>query len=179
MTQWKDIDGYDGVYRVSDTGEVSSFTKRKMGAVLVPWKQNKHYKVVGLRKHGQKKSFLVSRLVATAFIPNPYNKPEVNHIDGVPENNNVENLEWCTSSENKLHAYKIGLREPINKKGQRIKWREGEHSNFVKLNEKQVRVIKSMKTIPFCISQKKIAEIFGVCRSTITAIQRGVNWKYI
>ena len=62
-------------------------------------------------KDGKRKSLKVHRLVAISFIPNPMNKPYINHIDGNPINNCVENLEWCTQHENVVHAYKIGLRK--------------------------------------------------------------------
>jgi len=69
------------------------------------------YYYVCLSKNGKVRKFKVNRLVAQAFIPNPDNKPFVNHIDGDKLNNNVNNLEWCTQSENMLHAYKYGLRK--------------------------------------------------------------------
>lgn len=66
--------------------------------------EKRDYRKVVISKHGKQKNFLVHRLVAEAFIPNPENKPEVNHIDGNPSNNNVKNLEWVTHSENVRHS---------------------------------------------------------------------------
>lgn len=66
---------------------------------------NKGYLFVCAKENGRRKNLLIHRLVAEAFIPNPENKPEVNHIDGNPHNNRVDNLEWVTSSENRKHAY--------------------------------------------------------------------------
>ncbi len=66
---------------------------------------NKGYLFVSAHEHGCRKNLLIHRLVAEAFIPNPEHKPEVNHIDGNPHNNHVDNLEWVTSSENRKHAY--------------------------------------------------------------------------
>ena len=98
--EWKTIDGLDG-YEVSDTGEV-----RHGDLIMRQQRDNKGYKRI---KIGRDKCFRVHRLVAGAFIPNPDNKPQVNHKDGDKSNNSVSNLEWCTQSENQLHAYINGL----------------------------------------------------------------------
>lgn len=74
--------------------------------------KSKCYKRVTLCKNSITKRFVIHRLVALAFIPNPFNKPQVNHIDGNPSNNNMENLEWCTQSENMKHAFRTGLQTP-------------------------------------------------------------------
>ena len=76
--------------------------------------RNKRYLVVTAQVDGKQKHFYVHRLIATAFIPNPDKKTEVNHIDGNPLNNRVENLEWCTRSENAQHAYRTGLINPYS-----------------------------------------------------------------
>ena len=115
---WKDIEGYEGLYQVSTCGNVKSLPKvRRNGTgtyiqkekLLKPSNTSTGYKKVELCKDGKRKSFKVHRLVAQAFIPNPENKREVNHIDGNKHNNNVNNLEWVTSSENKLHAFEMHL----------------------------------------------------------------------
>lgn len=115
---WKDIEGYEGLYQVSTCGNVKSLPKiRRNGTgtyiqkerLLKPSNTSTGYKKVELCKDGKRKGFKVHRLVAIAFIPNPDNKPEVNHIDGNKINNNIDNLEWVTSSENSIHAYETGL----------------------------------------------------------------------
>ena len=106
---WKDIEGYEGFYQVSNLGRVKSLLNRFpntkgiciMKEEIIP----KGYKRVYLSKPYRKR-FLVHRLVAKAFIPNPDNKPDINHIDNNPSNNTATNLEWCNQSENLLHAQK-------------------------------------------------------------------------
>ena len=94
---WKDIDGYEGLYQISDTGEVMNVrTNRIMRAA----KQSRGYLNVVLSKNGEKETFLIHRLVAEAFIPNPENKPEVNHKSENKQDNRVENLEWIWHKDN-------------------------------------------------------------------------------
>lgn len=100
---WKDIEGFD--YQVSNFGRV----KGKHG-LLKPQFDHNYYHVT-LFKKGKRFMKLIHRLVATAFIPNPNNKPQVNHIDGVKTNNNLSNLEWVTNGENQKHAFRIGLQK--------------------------------------------------------------------
>lgn len=118
---WKDIDGYEGIYQVSNLGRVKSL-KRKVNTkgggtryspskILTNCFDNKYYHV-RLYRNGVAKIHLVHRLVADAFLPNPNNKPQVNHIDGDKLNNRFDNLEWCTASENAKHAFRVGLHKP-------------------------------------------------------------------
>ena len=111
METWKDIEDFEGKYQVSNFGRVRNSRNQIM-------KQAKHYKgylIIQLYKHGKPKTKAIHRLVANAFINNPKNKPQINHKDGNKQNNNVSNLEWCTQSENNLHAYKTGLKKITDK----------------------------------------------------------------
>ncbi len=128
VEEWKEIEGFEGLYEVSNTGKVRSLDRiaiRKDG-VKVPKKGKELFFTISkIDEHGHRprasvqlwkenKAYLrpVHRLVAKAFIPNPENKPTVNHIDGNALNNRVDNLEWATYSENQLHAFRIGLTIP-------------------------------------------------------------------
>jgi hypothetical protein len=120
--EWRAIVGYEGYYEVSNAGRVRSLARMvkhpQGGYVLLPEKilrggmsgrVGKGYRTVLLWKEGGSKTWLVHRLVATAFLPNPYQKPQINHKDGVRTHNHVENLEWCTPQENMSHGYRLGL----------------------------------------------------------------------
>ena len=111
MEIWKDIKGFNGKYQVSNYGNVRSFTKWKNGALLKFGKTTTGYYWVNLVKNGRREIIQerVHRLVAKAFIENPHNLPEVNHIDGNKLNNRVENLEWVSRNRNIQHAVEIGL----------------------------------------------------------------------
>ena len=107
---WKPISGYDGLYEVSNIGNVRSIKK---GIILKPATNKFGYQIVGLSKNGKRKEGKVHRLVAKAFIDNPDNKKQVNHKDGNKKNNSVDNLEWVTNQENVIHAFKTGVRKTI------------------------------------------------------------------
>lgn len=116
MEEWKDIAGYEGLYKVSNMGKVKSLPKFGNGdgksdrvlKVDVSKKTATNYYRVTLSKNGKTKRFQVHRLVAGSFIENTSNKPYVNHIDNNGENNQVDNLEWVTHSENMIHSQRQG-----------------------------------------------------------------------
>lgn len=126
MEIWKDIEGYEGHYQVSNTGEVRSlpraveyakgYTHRNDGRILTKVRHDNGrghaYYTVSLSKDNKVRQWRIHILVANAFIRNPEHKPQVNHIDGDKFNNNVANLEWVTARENKLHAVYTGLDIP-------------------------------------------------------------------
>lgn len=102
----RDVVGYEGLYTIDIFGNV---IKTKNGQVVSQQKNKFGYMNVSLGKDGKQKQYKVHRLIAEAFIPNPQNKPQVNHIDGNKSNNVVWNLEWVTCKENVAHAYTVGL----------------------------------------------------------------------
>lgn len=122
---WKDIEGYEGLYQVSNLGRVRALPKRKWNGRV--WcdckgyykKQSNNgsgYLIVNLKKGGNQKNYLVHRLVAMTFIANKNEYPCVNHIDLNKQNNNVNNLEWCTHKENTTHAHVNGRKPKYHNK---------------------------------------------------------------
>lgn len=187
---WKPVKGYEGLYEVSSFGRVKSLgriTKRKQGTRVVEiYKpevvlsqlhggKKRNYLFVNLyqektenepRKHKQQ---YVHRLVAEAFIPNPQNKKDVNHIDGNPGNNYVTNLEWNTRKENIHHAFEHGLTKNY-----------GSNHYQAKLTEKQVIEIRSK----YVKGQKgsgyiALAKQYNVTPELIRNIVRGKIWKRV
>lgn len=119
--KWKPIANFPR-YEVSNFGNIRNGATKH---IMRPW-ITQGYQYVALRSNGNKRNLRVNRLVAEAFIPNPLNKPEVNHLDGNKLNNFVSNLQWNTSSENTQHAIRTGLftpykLPPYSKPGKRVK----------------------------------------------------------
>lgn len=127
MEIWKDIKGYEGYYQVSNMGRIKSLPRKIYNSgilgknkfyitkekILKGRLDKKGYLRVVLCKNNKKKDYLIHRLTIEAFKKNVDNKPCINHIDGNKTNNKLDNLEWCTYSENLTHAYKMNLKKRI------------------------------------------------------------------
>ena len=135
---WKPVVGYEGLYEVSDSGQVRSLSKHdrigrlRNGKIKTACDNGNGYLVVNLKVNGIQKMKTVHGLVAEAFIPNPDKKPCVNHVDGNKQNNRADNLEWCTYSENMKHAFETGLNAPI----------KGSANQHAKLTDDQVKFVR-------------------------------------
>jgi hypothetical protein len=132
--EWKDVVGYEDYFKVSNFGRV--FGKRSNRILKLNIRSDRRVAIstrIGGR-NGQVVTFLVHRLVAEAFIPNPERKLTVNHIDGNPSNNMLENLEWATYKENMQHAVLTGL--AVRKKGYKLSKLKKEERNYIKENYK-------------------------------------------
>lgn len=108
----------NGLYQVSNLGNIRNY---KSNRILKSCKDKDGYLLIGLHKNHKLKTVRIHRLVAKSFIPNLENKPQVNHKDGNKQNNNVDNLEWCTMLENIKHAWKNGLMKIHYGKGKNSK----------------------------------------------------------
>lgn len=166
---WRSIIGFEGIYEVSSLGRVKR-VHGGMGATsgrnLKGQRTNKFgYLKVSLYKNDVAKQCLIARLVASAFIPNPFKKPQVNHKNGVVTDNTVENLEWATDSENKFHRARI------------LKVLIGQNHKMAKLKNVDISQIRQL--LKMGISQVKIGKKYGVSGSTVWRICHNINWAHV
>lgn len=176
--QWKEIKGNREIYEVSTSGDVR--TKNRIGArgkrvnghALTQRDNSNGYLRCGMNIDGKTRSYLTHRLVAKAFIPNPENKPYVNHIDGNKHNNKVDNLEWCTRSENEKHAWAIGLKKDVATKGELHGMHKLKETDVRFIRDNHVRNGGTMKT-------GELAKMFSVSPQTVTDIVANRIWKSI
>jgi len=162
---WKPIKGYEGLYEISSLGRVKSF-KRIKTRILKLCNSNGYLSVSLIDKNKVYKTFKIHRLVAINFIDNPENKEQVNHKNGIKSDNNLHNLEWCTPSENQIHANKTGLSNPP----------KGEKHHKSKLTEPEVRWI--LQNYQKGLG-KVFAEKFKVSRNQIILIINKKAWKHV
>jgi hypothetical protein len=176
---WKNIKGYEKSYQISNLGRVKSLPRKVKiirygkvhyktisGRTMKPLlnKRGKGYLKINLKRPNRLLS--IHQLVAKAFIPNPENKPFINHIDGDPKNNVISNLEWCTAKENAIHASKNGLLP------------RGENHPNSKLTKDQVLEIrKSYK--PREITQQMLADKYGITKTLVRYILQRKYWTHI
>ena len=181
---WKDIAGYEGYYQISDKGRIKSLERRVndnggmfllKSKILKPVMNDQGYLRIGLRKDGKRKHKRVSRLVAEAFIPNPENKPQINHKNGDRTDNNVSNLEWVSVSDNIKHSYRVlkRKRSMLGKIG------------INNPNSKPVAQIMNGKIIATFPAAKEAERITGISQGNISRCANkkiktagGFQWKY-
>lgn len=178
---WKDIEGYEGRYQVSNLGNIKTLDRivqesngrrvHRKEKLLVKHIMYKGYERVKLYKtKDEKNTIFVHKLVASSFVLNPNNYTEINHIDGNKINNADSNLEWCSRSHNVRETYRLGLRNPNTYKG------AGNKSS--KLTEQDVLNIRqeySISKVPI----KQLAQKYNTCYSNINYIVNRITWSHI
>lgn len=168
---WKDIKGYGGLYQVSSFGRVKSLAriKSKNGfykeKFMRPNNNGNGYLQIGLSKNNKVIYYYIHRLVAQAFLLNINNYKYINHKDGNKTNNKVNNLEWCTQSENVKHAYRIKLMD-----------KKGEKHHLSKLTKNDIFFIrKNSKNY----LQKELAEMFKISQQQVSRIINKIEWSHV
>lgn len=161
---WKDVLTHSGSYVVSDMGRVKNIRRAK-GKFLKgnPVSKRYAYRMVNLSVNNKVTKIYIHRLVAIHFIPNPFGKPFVNHLNGIPNDNRAENLEWTTPKENIQHAYRTGLVATW------IKVKQG-----AKLTDEQVISIRLSRS-----SAVELANTYKVTPNTIRDVLKRNTWKHI
>lgn len=176
MKIWKQIDEYP-TYEVSSDGELKTFNWKNKGVekIMRPARDGCGYLRTMLKnKEGKFCTIKVHRIVAKTFIPNPENKGEVNHKNGIKTDNRVINLEWCTRSENLKHAFDIQL---ITKKG--------ENNPAATVTEAQVLEIRKNYVYGTncrrkgSVTKKQLAEKYNTTFAVIKQIIQGKTWKHL
>lgn len=166
MENWKDIQGYEGHFQISDQGRIKSLKRqvphKKRGTLLVDEKilkpsiKAEGYEIIHLKVKGISKGHNVHRLVAEAFIPRVLEKPHVNHMDGDKTNNKASNLEWVSCNENMEHALNNNLLT-------------------TKLTHSDIPIIREL--LDKGLTCTEISRSYGVSRMTISYIKRNICWK--
>lgn len=170
------VPGYEGLYEINIAGEVRSLPRqvtsrggtRITGGSPIKVHKTNGYPCFNASAGGKVRNVSIHRALAILFIPNPGAKPHINHIDGDKANFALFNLEWCTHRENMQHAFRTGL-TPLPTSG------PGEQSPAARLSWGDVRVIRRQAAQGQ--SRQAIADKFGVSKSNINQIVRGVTWR--
>lgn len=195
VSELKGFENFKG-YKIHDTGEIFSYFAYERGGVkgiksvyiadrptrkMKPTKTKKGYLSIALTSRNKKrKTIMVHRLVSLAFIPNPENKPQINHIDCDKMNNHVSNLEWSTNGENQIHAFKNGLNKPHTRE-LNYQW-SGDHKNCkavrqLDLKGNEIAVHKSLALAGRSLG-KSYSGISNVCQG-ISKTAHGYKWEYV
>lgn len=168
---WKKIDGFDK-YMISNKGDILSLNKNKNGRLMKPKEDKDGYLEVGIRdNNGNRKFFRIHRLVAMAFLENPNNLPVVNHKDGNKKNNCVENLEWCTISENTKHGFEV-----LGRKGHN----GGTNKLIAKICVKTNKIINIYNSIHDASKDVGVTvQAISRCANGKSKTSAGFKWKFV
>jgi len=168
---WKDIEGYNGKYQVSNFGRIKSIIPWNGTNERILFQQNLHgYYRVGLYLNKKNKHSSVHRLVGQAFIPNADNLPYINHKNGHTLENFVENLEWVTPQQNIQHAFRTGLYD--------LEKRKGERNPQSKLTEEKVREIRQVYDGKEN-NYKNLGKKYDVSSVLIRYVVKNMYWKHV
>ena len=170
IEEWKPIVGYEGLYEVSNAGQIRN-SKGEIKKSQIKKDKHTNYREISLWKNGTHKRFLVHRLVAIAFIPNPQNLPIINHKDQDGTNNLVDNLEWCDHSYNNRYR-RFPIKPIIYKTDKRL---TEEHKSKISASMKKTRRKNAKLKVEYngeMLSIPELAEKLNMCQETLRARYR-------
>jgi len=168
--KWKDVNGFEGFYRISNLGNVLSlhtYNGLKPHNRKAPINKKRGYRYIVLNARAKKANVSLHRLLAKHFVPNPNNYPCVNHVDGNKLNNSIDNLQWCTYKQNAMHAERTGLMNHL----------KGELCPASKLKKSQVIKILRMRKSGYMYGY--IAKKLNIKLPTVASIITRRNWKHV
>lgn len=168
--EWRPVKGYEGVYEVSQDGQVKRCSS---GNVIKPGVGKNGYLIVSLWMNNKGKTHYIHRLIAEHFIPNPMIMSTVNHIDGDKTNNDLSNLEWCSFSYNNKHAYENGLKIVSDKVRKSARERAIQRNKSMVRGKPIKKLDKCGNLIKIYSSVKEAAESLGVHRCSIDRALKG------
>lgn len=173
--EFKDIPGWEGMYQAGNHGTVRSLDRivvsctgkayHRKGKIMPQHYNEDGYRVVYLTRNGRDRTLGVHRAMALAFIPNPDNKPMVNHLNAKRDDNRLDNLEWCTNAENIKHSFNLGISDN----------RGDKHPRRV-LTMEMVRQIRN--ELATGKTPQEVADIVGTKRRNVYAVRDRQNWNY-
>lgn len=162
---WKSLPGYEDLYEVSNFGRIKSlrYNHTKEAKILSTYVNQNGYMCVKICRQGIKQC-LVHRLVAMLFVPNTDNKPHINHKDGNKANNTSDNLEWCTRSENQLHACRVLGKGILEMNGA---------SKLTHVKAKEMRELFQREKL----SYRRLGALFGVSDTLARSVILNKSWR--
>lgn len=152
---WKDIEEYEGLYQISNLGNIKSKKRQGTNGTVTKHLSKIGYYTVDLYKNSKRQTKYLHRLIAETFILNPNNLRCINHKNGIKTDNRIENLEWCSHSENNKHAYYLGLKTNCKKIKQIDLETEEVLNIFYSMNEAARKTNISQSAISFCCNNKR------------------------
>jgi hypothetical protein len=169
---WTMIEGYENLYEISSYGRIKSY-RRGEEKILKTQRNNKGYLRVELASESGRKLFLVHRLVAIAFLPNPFDKEQVNHINSTPNDNRLENLEWVTASENARHSH-------THETGQGRSERSlTQRREAARTRSKPIEITCPSGEVLVFVSSNQAAKALNLCQVGLAATARGKYKQYL
>lgn len=170
---WRPVVGYEGYYEVSSLGNVRSvdrYVEGRNGMLkstdICKWKNHGNYLQVSLHKDDKKNGYGVQRLAGFAFVPNPLNLPEANHINTIRYDNRSNNINWMTGEDNKKYSIEMGT------------WCHGERHNKTKLKEPDVIEIRRLHATGE-YNYEDLAKMYNINPCNISRIVKRINWKHL